>query len=194
MSHGNSLGDERSWLAAIAAQADGAIVGKTLDGTITCWNAGAERLSGYRAEEMLGRHIGVLAPPDRKDEVELILARVALGERLERYETIRRTKDGLRITVWIAVAPLYDDSGTIPGASSIARDVTAIGGRVAHLEARVAELRAAFAGTASEIDGGHDDRPGVAGRDGAAAPRRGRPGPGRPRAGPPGSHYCGCGS
>src|SRR3989441_2643506 len=103
---------------------DDAIIGKTLDGIITTWNAGAERLYGYAAREVVGRPISIIIPPQVEDELPMILDRLARGERVEHYETVRVARDGRRIEVSITVSPTLDAAGRIIGASSIARDIT----------------------------------------------------------------------
>src|SRR2546422_301961 len=103
---------------------DDAIIGKTLDGIITAWNAGAERLYGYAAREVVGRPISIILPPELGDELPEILDRLARGERVEHYETVRVTRDGRRLAVSITVSPTLDPEGRIIGASSIARDIT----------------------------------------------------------------------
>src|SRR5207302_6397269 len=112
-------------LAAIVETSDDAIISKSLDGIIQTWNAAAERIYGYVAAEAIGHPITMLLPPDRQDEESDILARLAKGERLEHYETARITKDGRRIDVALTVSPVRDASGSLVGASKIARDVTA---------------------------------------------------------------------
>ena len=111
-------------VAAIVESSDDAIIGKTLDGIITTWNRGAERLYGYPAHEVVGRPISVIIPPELRDELPTILARLARGERMDHYETVRVTRDGRRIDVSITVSPTLDAAGRIVGASSIARDIT----------------------------------------------------------------------
>ncbi len=102
-----------------------AVLSKDLDGILTSWNPGAERLYGFSAEEAVGRHISFLVPADRRNEEQEILARVRRGERLETYETERIRKDGARIDVSLTISPLQEPGGEIVGASVIARDVTA---------------------------------------------------------------------
>ena len=116
--------DPRLILAAIVDASDDAIIGKTLQGVITSWNAGAERLYGYSAEQMVGRSISVLIPLDRPDELEQILARVRRGERVEHLETKRVHKDGRLIDVSLNVFPIGDADGGFVGASLIARNIT----------------------------------------------------------------------
>jgi chemotaxis family two-component system sensor kinase Cph1 len=115
---------EYLWLAALIESSDDAIIGKMLDGTITSWNPGAERMFGYRAAEAIGQPILMLFPPDRVSEEQEILARIRRGERLEHFETERIRKDGSRITVSATVSPIKDREGRIVGASKIARDIS----------------------------------------------------------------------
>jgi len=112
-------------LAAIIESSDDAIVGKDLNGAITSWNQGAERIFGYTADEMIGQSILLLIPPEHAGEEETILARLRRGERIEHYETVRVTKDGRRIDVSLSIAPLRDSNGALVGASKISRDITA---------------------------------------------------------------------
>jgi PAS domain S-box-containing protein len=111
-------------LAAIVENSDDAIVGKTLQGIVTSWNRGAERLFGYSASEMIGNPIARLIPPDHADEMGQILRRISEGESVDHYETQRLTKDGRRITVSLTVSPIRDEEGHIAGASKIARDIS----------------------------------------------------------------------
>ncbi len=114
----------RALLAAIVQASDDAIVSTTVDGVITSWNAGAERLFGYTGVEAIGRPVAMLMPARRRTEEPDILARVRRGERIEHYETIRRRKDGTLIDVSLTVSPIHDADGRVVGASKIARDVT----------------------------------------------------------------------
>jgi len=111
-------------LAAIVESSDDAIVSKDLNGVVTSWNKGAERLFGYTAAEMIGTPISILIPEDRQDEEPQILRRIRSGERIEHYETIRRRKDGELRDISLTVSPMRDDTGRVVGASKIARDVT----------------------------------------------------------------------
>jgi PAS domain S-box-containing protein len=111
-------------LAAIVASSDDAIIGKTLEGVITSWNAGAERLYGYTAEELIGQSIALLVPPERSDELPAILARLRKGEHMRHVETIRMRKDGQRLDVSLCISPIKDAHGRIIGAATIARDIT----------------------------------------------------------------------
>lgn len=116
--------DSRTFLASIVDSSDDAIVGKTLDGIITSWNKGAERTYGYTAEEMIGRPIAILSPPEKPDEIPGILEKIRRGERVEHLETTRVTKSGARVDVFLTVSPIRDEQGNIVGASAIARDIT----------------------------------------------------------------------
>jgi PAS domain S-box-containing protein len=111
-------------LAAIVECSEDAIIGKRLDGTIVSWNRGAERLYGYQAQEVVGRSIALLLPSDHPDELPAILERINRGEMVEHYESERMRKDGTRVYVSLSVSPLRDATGTIVGASAIARDIT----------------------------------------------------------------------
>lgn len=111
-------------LSAIVQYSDDAIISKDLNGIITSWNAGAERIFGYKSEEIVGRSVLTLIPADRQDEEPGILARLRRGERIDHYETVRQRKDGTRVDVSLTVSPLKDDSGKVFGASKIARDIT----------------------------------------------------------------------
>jgi PAS domain S-box-containing protein len=113
-----------SRLAAVVESSDDAIISKTLDGMIVTWNSGAARMFGYTAEEMIGRPITVLIPPEHVNEEPSILARLARGERIEHYETVRRKKDGTLLHVSLTVSPIRNAHGVIVGASKIARDIT----------------------------------------------------------------------
>jgi len=116
--------ESQRWLATIVESSTDAIIGKTLDGIILSWNQAAERMYGYTAEEVIGRPITLLAPPERADEAERLLARVRQGERIENFETRRRRKDGKQLYVSLTISPIRDAIGTIRGASTIARDIS----------------------------------------------------------------------
>lgn len=115
---------DRARLAAIVESSDDAIVSKSLDGTVMTWNAGAERLFGYKSSEIVGNSITRIIPPERIDEEIHILERLRRGERIEHFETVRVSKDGRRIHVSLTVSPIRDASGFVVGASKVARDVT----------------------------------------------------------------------
>jgi PAS domain S-box-containing protein len=114
----------RELLAAIVASSDDAIISKTLDGIITSWNAGAQRLFGYTAAEAVGQSIMMLIPSDRTHEEEMILSRLRQGDRIDHYETIRVAKDGSPIEISLTISPIRNDAGELVGASKVARDVT----------------------------------------------------------------------
>jgi PAS domain S-box-containing protein len=112
-------------LAAIVESSEDAIIGKSLDGIISTWNLGAERIFGYTGNEIIGKPIWLLIPPDRHDEEADIQQRLRRGERIDHFETVRIAKDGRKIDVSLTVSPIKDAAGTIVGASKIGRDITA---------------------------------------------------------------------
>lgn len=134
-------GLEAALLAAIVENSDDAIASKDLNGIVTSWNRAAERLFGYAAEEMIGRHISVLAAPGREDEMPMILARIRRGERVDHFDTLRRRKDGSLVEIALTVSPVRDRRGRIVGASKIARDISARRRLEEERELRVGELR-----------------------------------------------------
>ena len=111
-------------LAAIVHDSDDAIATKTLDGVVTSWNRGAERIFGYTAAEIVRRPITILFPPDRLGEETEFLLRLSRGEHIDHYETVRQRKDGRLIDISVTLSPLRDGAGSIFGASKIARDIT----------------------------------------------------------------------
>ena len=111
-------------LASIVESSEDAIISKDLNGIITSWNGGAERLFGYSSEEVIGKPITILIPADRIDEEPEIIERVRRGERVDHYDTVRRRKDGSLFDISLTVSPLKDADGSIVGASKIARDIT----------------------------------------------------------------------
>lgn len=119
---GNSL----EYLAAIIDSSLDAVIGRDLDGRITCWTSGAERLFGYSAEEMLGKSLAPLIPQDRQHELDEILNLVRRGETVTQFETIRQAKDGRQIEVLISASPIRDGQGRIVGTSTIPRDITVL--------------------------------------------------------------------
>jgi PAS domain S-box-containing protein len=119
------IGEYRGRLASIIDSSEDAIVGKSLDGTITSWNKGAERIYGYTGEQVIGQNISILAPADRPDEIPQILEQIRRGESVEHFESVRVTKDGRRLNVSISVSPIREAGGRVTGASAIARDITA---------------------------------------------------------------------
>lgn len=112
------------WLSAIIESADDAIVSKSLEGIITSWNQGAERIFGYTAPEIIGKPVTVLIPEDHLNEEVTILSRIRAGERVEHYETVRRRKDGSLVEISLTVSPIRSAGGQIIGASKVARDIT----------------------------------------------------------------------
>lgn len=119
------IAELQSQLAAIVESSDDAIISKDLNGIIRSWNKGAEQIFGYTAEEAIGKPVTMLAVPERVTEIPEILDRIRRGERVDHYETKRRTKDGRVLTISLTVSPIRDASGSVVGASKIARDVTA---------------------------------------------------------------------
>jgi two-component system, chemotaxis family, CheB/CheR fusion protein len=116
--------EARARLTAVVESPDDAIIGKSIDGIVTSWNAGAERLFGYGAAEMIGQSILRLVPAGREQEEEQILQRLRRGERIQQFETVRATRDKRLIHVWLTISPIKDSKGNIIGASKIARDIT----------------------------------------------------------------------
>jgi PAS domain S-box-containing protein len=116
--------DARRLLSSIVANSDDAIISKDLNGIINSWNQGAQRLFGYAPEEIIGRSVLTLIPPELQHEEPGIINRIRSGERIEHYETVRRHKDGSRLHISLTVSPVKDANGRIVGASKIARDIT----------------------------------------------------------------------
>jgi len=115
---------ESARLAAIVESSSEAIISKDLNGTITSWNKGAEKLFGYAAEEIIGKPMTILFPEDRLDEESRILESLRRGRRIDHYDTVRRRKDGRKIAISMAASPIRDKTGKVIGASKIARDIT----------------------------------------------------------------------
>lgn len=124
ISRGKQAEEARDRLAAIIESSEDAIISKTLDGIVTSWNAGAEKLLGFTATEMLGQSINRIIPPEAQPDEAAVLERLRRGERIEHYETIRLTKDGRRLDISLTISPVRDKSGAIVGASKIGRDIT----------------------------------------------------------------------
>lgn len=143
-------GETRSQLAAIVESSDDAIIGKGLDGVIKSWNRGAQRLFGYTAEEIIGRHVTVLIPSERQDEEAEIIRHIQRGEWVEHFETVRRRKDGTFLDVSLSISPIVDDAGRIIGASKIARDITSR----KQTEAALRESEARYRAIGESIDYG----------------------------------------
>jgi PAS domain S-box-containing protein len=116
---------KQAQLAAIVESSEDAIIGKTLEGIITSWNCGAEKIFGYAAEEAIGQTLLILFPPELRHEEDDILARISRGETVKHFETVRVRKDGRRIFISATISPLRDGEGRVTGASKIARDITA---------------------------------------------------------------------
>lgn len=133
--------EQLAWNAAIVDNSHDAIIGTALDGTIVSWNAAAERLYGYRASEVIGRSLDVIAPPEHENEPSYLVAAMQRGERIEFYETQRLTKDGTRIDVSLTLSPIQMRNGTVTGASVIVRNVTAHKQREDRLRATEQALR-----------------------------------------------------
>jgi PAS domain S-box-containing protein len=115
----------RAHQAAIVESSSEAVIGKTLEGTVTSWNAAAERMYGYTAEEAIGRHISFIVPEELREDLADILSRLGRGERVERAETVRVTRDGSRLDMSLIISPIRDPSGHLVGASTVGRDITA---------------------------------------------------------------------
>jgi PAS domain S-box-containing protein len=111
-------------IAAIVDSSDDAIISKTLEGVITTWNSGAERLFGYSAKEAVGQPISMIIPLDRRDEEKKILAQLRQGERIDHFDTVRVRKDGTKLEISLTISPVRDAAGKIIGASKIARDIS----------------------------------------------------------------------
>jgi PAS domain S-box-containing protein len=111
-------------LAAIVDSSDDAIVSKTLEGVITSWNHGAEKIFGYSAAEAIGQHITLIIPSERRAEEVDVLARIGRGEKIDHFETVRQAKDGRKVDISLTVSPVRDAEGRIIGASKVARDIT----------------------------------------------------------------------
>lgn len=116
--------EARSRLAAIVESSDDAIIGKDLNGVIQTWNKGAQKLFGYTAEEVVGRPVMIIIPPDRQREEDRILRQIRAGKGVEHFETVRRRKDGSLVDVSLTISPIRDSSGRVVGASKTARDIT----------------------------------------------------------------------
>jgi PAS domain S-box-containing protein len=115
--------EARAFLASLVESSQDAIIGTTLEGLAISWNHGAEELYGYRVEEMIGKSVSVLIPPDRPDELPQLLEKVRRGDSLSRYESVWARKDGSRVAVSLTISPVYDTTGKITGIATIARDI-----------------------------------------------------------------------
>lgn len=150
---GEDVDELRQYLAAIVESSQDAILSKNLDGIIISWNRGAELLFGYTAQEVIGKPVLLLFPPDRIDEEAAILARLRRGERIEHYETIRRRKDGSLIDISLTVSPILDASGKVIGASKIARDITDRRRLIEQQDLLLGEMQHRVRNLATVIDG-----------------------------------------
>lgn len=139
--------EARAWLASIVESSDDAIISKTLNGTITAWNLGAERLFGYSSSEAMGQSMRMLIPAERSEEERDILVRIARGESVEHFETVRVRKDGKHIAVSATISPIKNSNGVVVGASKIARDITAR----KHAAAQLAEQAEEMSRQANEL-------------------------------------------
>ena len=117
-------GEASFWLAAIVESSDDAIVSKDLNGVVTSWNKGAERIFGYTAEEIIGQPITLIIPLELLSDETLILSKIRAGERVDHFQSVRLTKSGERIDVSLTVSPIKDEQGKVIGAAKIARDIT----------------------------------------------------------------------
>jgi PAS domain S-box-containing protein len=122
--HFSNPEEERYRLAAIVDSSEDAIISKNLDGIITSWNAGAERIFGYTADEIIGQPISRLMPPEHRNDMTDILGKIERGQRVEHFETVRLTRDGKPIPVSLSVSPIRDSTGRVIGAAKIARDIS----------------------------------------------------------------------
>jgi PAS domain S-box-containing protein len=132
-------------LAAIVEASDDAITRTSSDGTVVTWNPGAERLFGWRADEIVGRKLAVVVPPDRLDELSSVARRIEAGEGVEDHETRALRKDGTEVDVSLTASPILDDAGVVTGAAVISRDITHLKQQQAQLEATLAKERVARA-------------------------------------------------
>jgi PAS domain S-box-containing protein len=139
--------EDAAYLAAIVDSSDDAIIGKTIEGIVTSWNRAAERIYGYRAEEIIGKPISILIPPDGGDDLSEILDKIGRSERVDHYETLRRRKDGKLINVSISISPIRDKAGKVLGAATIARDIT----ERKHMEEQLRQAREWFQVTLHSI-------------------------------------------
>jgi two-component system sensor kinase FixL len=139
-SHHDELVSSR--LAAVVSSSDDAIIGKTLDGTVTAWNLGATAIFGYQADEMVGQSITRIIPADLQDEERRILERLRRGRRVRHYRTVRIAKNGRRVDVSLTISPVFNKSGKVVGVSKVARDITEPKSAAQALREGAARLRA----------------------------------------------------
>src|SRR5215468_7400126 len=140
--------ESRRWLGAIIESSDDAIISKNLDGIIMSWNKGAERIFGYQDDEVIGKPVTVLMPPERYNEEPTILAGIRQGERFDHYETVRKHKDGTLIDISLSISPIKEAGGRIIGASKIARDIT----QRKRMEAALSQVKDALAKSNEQLE------------------------------------------
>ena len=116
--------EKMAMLAAIIDSSDDAIVSKNLNGIITSWNKGAENIFGFSEQEAIGEHISLIIPQERLSEEEMIINKLKRGEKIDHFETIRRTRSGKLLDISLSISPIRNDSGQVIGASKSARDIT----------------------------------------------------------------------
>ncbi|MBI9068453.1 MAG: PAS domain S-box protein [Salinivirgaceae bacterium] len=150
------LESERSALASIVESSHNAVIGNTLGGIITSWNKACEKIYGYTAEEVIGKNISIIAPKDRKNDIPSLLERVAKGEKIDQYETVRKRKDGTHVPISLAVSPIKDIEGKIIGTSSIERDITELKKIEEKADKAEAEIKRASAYSRSLIEASLD--------------------------------------
>ena len=168
-----SLETEASRLGAIVDSSDDAIVSKDLDGIVQTWNRAAERMFGYSEEEAIGRSITLIIPDERLSEEGEVLRRIARGERVDHFETVRRRKDGTLIPISLTVSPIHDGGGQVIGASKTARDLSALRAYATTLEQTVRERTAALETANTQLESfaysvSHDLRAPLRGMQGLA--------------------------
>src|SRR5262249_4342577 len=139
------------FLASIVESSDDAIIGKDVNGIITSWNKGAERIFGYPAAEAVGRPIAMLAPWVHDDEMPAILARIRRDERIDHFDTVRRAKDGRLVPISLTVSPIKDEDGNIISASKISRDISERKRAEESLHAEKARLQATLTGIGDAV-------------------------------------------
>jgi PAS domain S-box-containing protein len=146
--------EARLKLAAIVESSDDAIASKNLNGVITSWNGSAERMFGYKAEEIIGQSVTLIIPPELQDDERMILGKIRKGEKIDHFETVRVTKSGERVDVSLTVSPMKDDSGKVMGAAKIMRNITETKKieRALHLTERLASVGRLAATVAHEIN------------------------------------------
>ena len=147
----------RSHFVAIVESSDEAIIGKDLEGTITSWNPGAEKIFGYSAEEVIGKPMLMLVPSDRSDEESEILARIRSGQSTEQLETVRVRKDGTRVEIAATISPIKDGQGQIVGASVIAREITELKRAEAEIQELNQELEQRVAKRTAQLEAANEE-------------------------------------